>query len=475
MNKVLLPLVFSVMALSLIVSPAFAQITITPGENVLSIEGLKDLGGGAFINKINPDTGATISTVAITLDGSFPLGLTVTGGTGIAFNPVDGKTYALLKVSDDPGEGGGLDRHLVTIDPQTGIATLVGNTDVTKIASLTFDSGTLYAVNISDETLSTISTVDGSVDNLCDLLFGSNGSVLAFNPDDGLLYFASGDEFQRIDDFNVVGSCDVTDIGTNFDNPTALVFFNSFLISEFSDQLGLSVLFSLTTAGIDTSIGHMDHDPRGLAIIFVDLEDCSVHAEWDNPYNIGFPTPPTTPLVKADNCAPSTGFDVTDPTMECQGVGVANGIGDSKPCKIILPNFIDELDTKIIELKISFIPNGGQPQIGVAEIDPVLCHDSTGTTPGISMYDTAEPGFVIYEFECNPNPDWEEISFEIDSSVTSVEVWTVSFNDQPVGGTFIPIDQSALLLAGISSVSMWMIPVVVAGIGIGVFVIKRRN
>ena len=44
-----------------------------------------------------------------------------------------------------------------------------------------------------------------------------------------------------------------------------------------------------------------------------------------------------------------------------------------------------------------------------------------------------------------------------------------------IGGTYIPIDQSALLLAGVQSVSMWMIPVVIAGVGIGVFVIKRRN
>ena len=47
--------------------------------------------------------------------------------------------------------------------------------------------------------------------------------------------------------------------------------------------------------------------------------------------------------------------------------------------------------------------------------------------------------------------------------------------DVPIGGTYIPIDQSALLLAGVQSVSMWMIPVVVAGIGIGVFVIKRKK
>jgi len=46
---------------------------------------------------------------------------------------------------------------------------------------------------------------------------------------------------------------------------------------------------------------------------------------------------------------------------------------------------------------------------------------------------------------------------------------------EPVGGTSVPINQSALLLAGAQSVSMWMIPIVIAGIGIAIFVIKRRN
>jgi len=42
-----------------------------------------------------------------------------------------------------------------------------------------------------------------------------------------------------------------------------------------------------------------------------------------------------------------------------------------------------------------------------------------------------------------------------------------------VGGFDVSINTSALLLAGVQSVSMWMIPVVISGIGI--FVIKRRN
>ena len=45
----------------------------------------------------------------------------------------------------------------------------------------------------------------------------------------------------------------------------------------------------------------------------------------------------------------------------------------------------------------------------------------------------------------------------------------------PIGGTLIPIDTTALLLASVQSISMWMIPVVAAGIVIGVFVIKRRK
>ena len=47
--------------------------------------------------------------------------------------------------------------------------------------------------------------------------------------------------------------------------------------------------------------------------------------------------------------------------------------------------------------------------------------------------------------------------------------------DIVVGGTDISIDQSALLLAGVQSISMWMIPVVIAGIGIGVFVLKQKK
>ena len=46
--------------------------------------------------------------------------------------------------------------------------------------------------------------------------------------------------------------------------------------------------------------------------------------------------------------------------------------------------------------------------------------------------------------------------------------------DIDVGGELIPIETTSLLLAGAQSFS-WMIPVVVAGIGIGLFVVSRKS
>jgi len=47
--------------------------------------------------------------------------------------------------------------------------------------------------------------------------------------------------------------------------------------------------------------------------------------------------------------------------------------------------------------------------------------------------------------------------------------------DSIIGGTLVSIDTTTLLLAGAQSISLWMIPVVAAGVGVSVFVIKRRK
>jgi len=55
---------------------------------------------------------------------------------------------------------------------------------------------------------------------------------------------------------------------------------------------------------------------------------------------------------------------------------------------------------------------------------------------------------------------------------TTQNGWVVS---RPIGGEMIPIEITAVLLAGVQTNLAWMIPVVAAGIVIGVFVIKRRK
>jgi len=82
----------------------------------------------------------------------------------------------------------------------------------------------------------------------------------------------------------------------------------------------------------------------------------------------------------------------------------------------------------------------------------------------------------------NPPTNWilmvlEICSFDINFNLICPSNFSTSiiFTTIPIGGELLPLDTTALLLAGVQSVSMWMIPVVVAGIGIGVFVIKRRN
>jgi len=103
-----------------------------------------------------------------------------------------------------------------------------------------------------------------------------------------------------------------------------------------------------------------------------------------------------------------------------------------------------------IQVTIEANPGFISPSIGNTLITPLQESDLLAGLWYINLHTTVEPGGEIRgQVSCVP--------------------------DEIIGGEIIPIDQTALLLAGVQSVSMWMIPVVISGIGIGVFVIKRRN
>jgi len=44
-----------------------------------------------------------------------------------------------------------------------------------------------------------------------------------------------------------------------------------------------------------------------------------------------------------------------------------------------------------------------------------------------------------------------------------------------VGGTLVPIDSTALLLVGAQMTASWLIPVIVAGVGIGIVLVSRKS
>jgi len=173
------------------------------------------------------------------------------------------------------------------------------------------------------------------------------------------------------------------------------------------------------------------------------FNDNFVHAEWFSVPPPIFPFPPIPPDFFEFFSSSSLPLHPVTPTMTC----------DPGVCVFEVPNFIDNLITKIIEIHITF--SGSPPTIPPT----VTCFDPTvqeGSSPGFVVDGLPGPGpdQFTWVIECLPNPDWERIIIEREPT---------------------SIDTTALLLAGVQSISMWMIPVVAAGVGIGVFVIKRRK
>ena len=141
-----------------------------------------------YLRVVDETTGWSISelSIPITLEGE-----DVSGGNGLATNPLTGELWAILETY-----GGEEGRLLATIDPVTGVATLVGNTG-DKFAGLAFDaSGVLYGVTGDGAnvpaSLFTLSLEDGSATFVTELGNGSGGEAIAFHDRSELLYHASG-------------------------------------------------------------------------------------------------------------------------------------------------------------------------------------------------------------------------------------------------------------------------------------------
>jgi len=67
--------------------------------------------------------------------------------------------------------------------------------------------------------------------------------------------------------------------------------------------------------------------------------------------------------------------------------------------------------------------------------------------------------------------EWEIFTHSGASVPLIQELW---FNERQVAGELLPLDSSALMIAGLTSMSVWMVPAVAGLAGVGVYLVKYR-
>jgi hypothetical protein len=252
---------------TLLVSVILLPVAAHGGEKTLySISSVDDV-----LRTVDPSDGTTISEVPILLSGE-----AVLRGNGLARHPLTGKLFALLTLDG----GAGLPRpgrELVTINPASGVATSIGNTGK-NFAGLAFISnGTLYGVtgdgSVDPEQLFTLNTTTAEATLVQPLGNGGFGEAIAFNPNDGRIYHASGstdfdDGDQIFESIPPPFSGTPTNIplsGEEYTEAAALVFSKpagAFLLGDIDFNF-----FRITAGGVVTFIGLMDHVSKGLAFV----------------------------------------------------------------------------------------------------------------------------------------------------------------------------------------------------------------
>ena len=239
--------------------PAFAQAA----PELLSVSPRS-----AVLRTIDAADGSTLDGVVITLPGEIVL-----GATGLARDPQTGTIYALLKLL-----GGMPARELATLDPDTGVATSVGDTGEAFAAITVASDGTLYGITgdgaAVPQALYTLSKVDATPTFLTS--FGAaeesvtDGEALAYL--DGLLYRASGigppnsaEIFQTIQP-GTLTLVNVPLSGFDYEELTALVQLGGgFYAGDLGDaDVDMPRLFRITPAGVVSFLGDMDHVSKGL-------------------------------------------------------------------------------------------------------------------------------------------------------------------------------------------------------------------
>ena len=251
---------------SLSVSPVAGGVTDVGTFSITEFSTLYSISrDDPLLRIVNSNDASTISGVLITVCVE---GQDVRGGNGLATDPLTGELWALLRL-----QGRGRFRELVKINATTGVATKVGNTG-DAFASLAFDStGTLYGITgdgaEQSETLFTLDKSNAMPTFVVELGRGDDGEAIAFNPDDGRMYHASGlsDPIFESIDLQSLTTIDIPipepPLG---DESLALTYWQQEGVFLWADNyFDPQELFRVTAAGVPTLVGELDHISKGLA------------------------------------------------------------------------------------------------------------------------------------------------------------------------------------------------------------------
>jgi len=214
---------------------------------------------------LDTNDASTVSSVTITLAGE-----DIKGATGLALDPTTGKLWASIRLENlGPGVPG--ERRLVTINPDTGVATNIGTLG-DAFADLAFKlDGTLLGVtgdgaNVP-ETLYILSKTGATQTFVCALGNGDEGESIFFA--DNVLYHASGFTNVIFETVNLGNNCATTDIPNSGDFDLEVsgstLCAGEILAANLSGEI-----LSITPGGFGTDIGDTDGNfiATGLACPF---------------------------------------------------------------------------------------------------------------------------------------------------------------------------------------------------------------
>jgi hypothetical protein len=237
-----------------------------------------------FLRTVNLATLSTTASVQITSSS----GGLATQCNGLTLDPLSRQVVALVRFGMGP-------RNLCTLDPATGVATIIGAMS-DQFAGIAFRiDGQLYGVTgdgaNTPESLYTISTTNAQATLVRSLGSGSDGETICFAPDLSL-YHASGlgvpnvdEAFERFDTFtNTLTNVPLS--GYDFDELLSLTSYTG------DNLIGVDLyddVVAITTSGHVTYLGLLDHSyVKG--ILFA-------------------PTPGTQPFFRpyGDGCATAAG------------------------------------------------------------------------------------------------------------------------------------------------------------------------